>query len=1084
MTISTPVAFSSVIAFWVLLAPAATFSAADWPMLGRDRTRNAATTEGNPPVFWSVAEGANIKWAGKLGTITWATPVVSQGLVWIGTTSEEYETAPGGHLFCFRETDGKLLYRHFTPVRPGSNRGWSNVGMTSSPFIEGHRVWFTTLRSEVICLDFEPLLRGEADVRELWKLDMAESLDVVPHLGFMGGPQMCSITGSRDYIYVITGNGRRVSWENNIYREEPADPKAPALLCLEKNSGKVVWRDNSPGTNTLMGDWGSPLVIEIDGQEQVIAGQGDGWLRGFDARTGESLWKFDMNPKEAMTPEQRQTARQSGRAVSDFQRNFFVNSPVFNDGKVYAATGGYIENGEGPARLVCIDPRKKGDLSLQRPDGGMNPNSGALWHFDKIGRTYGNPAIQDGLLIVTDFGGFTFCLDAQTGAEIWRHDLRAHSMTTALLAGKRIYVGDEDGDVTILNLGREKKVIAEMNMGEPIYGSFIFANNTLYLPLNTKLLAIHNAAPSWPQWRGPDRSNRSTETGLLASWPEGGPPLVWKAQGLGDAIASMAVEGSRVYTIGQTERDELLIALDSGTGNLIWATRLAPAVRQTPLMRWLSPRTPTVDAEHIYALGFNGDLLCVNRSDGQPVWKRSYTNDFGARRPSWDFTDYPLVDGDKLICRPGSSTATLVALNKRSGEVIWKFASEEEGTAGYGATIIVETAGLRQYVATFQKAHVAVNANDGSRAWRYPRVTGRYGSSYTPHIKGDLLLCLAGYGGGLAALKLQRTGDQINTTEVYHRPINFDPFQDCAVLVGEHLYSWSAGVGPICIDPQNGQIVWKSETATARQRSAVTYADKNLYFYRSDGTVSLVEASPKEYREKGQFAISKEQPAQGVTFPVVAGGRLYLRDGDKLYCYNVQADAFSKTPPAATTSSFDLAAIPISREDLPLTVKYRGPDAIFVATPDDVVETMLAMARLAKNEVVYDLGSGDGRILITAAKKHGAKAVGYEIDERLVELSRKNTADEGLSSRVQIKQQDLFSADLADADVVALYLPSPLLERLLPQFARLKVGARIISHQFEIPGVAPQQTHTMQSTVDGDVHRIFLWTVPLTKTAD
>src|ERR1051325_9233495 len=186
-----------------------------------------------------------------------------------------------------------------------------------------------------------------------------------------------------------------VGWVNNVFHDEPSDPDAPALLCIDKNSGRIVWQDKSPGTNEIMGEWSSPLVAVVDGRAQVIAPQGDGWLRSFDANSGELLWKFDINKKNA----------------NRFERNFFVPSPVHYNGMIYISSGGYIEMGEGPGALVCIDPRKKGDISLQLENGEPNPNSGAIWHFDQFGRAMGTVAIQNDLLIAAGFSGLVYCLD-------------------------------------------------------------------------------------------------------------------------------------------------------------------------------------------------------------------------------------------------------------------------------------------------------------------------------------------------------------------------------------------------------------------------------------------------------------------------------------------------------------------------------------------------------------------------------------------------------------------------------------------------------------------------------------------------
>jgi SAM-dependent methyltransferase len=219
----------------------------------------------------------------------------------------------------------------------------------------------------------------------------------------------------------------------------------------------------------------------------------------------------------------------------------------------------------------------------------------------------------------------------------------------------------------------------------------------------------------------------------------------------------------------------------------------------------------------------------------------------------------------------------------------------------------------------------------------------------------------------------------------------------------------------------------------------------------------------------------------GATFPVIAGGRFYVRDTDELLAYDISADAFTKPRIEPRTVAISLAS-PVSLPQgsaPPRTGRERAPDAVYVPTPEDIVEKMLHLAAIEKKDVIYDLGSGDGRVVIAAAAKYGCQAVGYEIDRRLVDQSRENVVRSKVESLVRIEHEDIFTLDLSGADVIAVYLPSALLERLLPQFEKLKPGSRIVSHQFEIPGLKPEQELTLPSKEDGEKHRLFLWTTPL-----
>jgi outer membrane protein assembly factor BamB len=634
--------------------------AVDWPMLGRDQTRNRVSLESNAPTSWDLKTGRNVKWKVQIGTISASEPVVASELVWIGTDAEFEGRAQGapvgklqeaGVLAAFRTVDGSLFHRQTLTMRevsPGVGRR-AMWGLTGSPYIDGNRLWFMTPTAEVVCLEYSA---EDGTVRKRWEVDLID-LGIHPAVDIMGGKGICSIGGYKGYIYVITGHGREWS------RSHVPRPEAPALVCLDRDNGQLVWKDNSPGTNIIFGEFGSPLVLEIGGKAQVVAPQGDGWVRSFDARTGKPLWKFDINPKQR-------------RAV---EKNFFLNAPVSYNGHVYIAGGQDVEGGEGPGRLVCLDPTGRGDLSLELQTAKgvtANPHPGVIWYFDGIGRSMSLVAIHQDLLVAVDYAGFLYCLDARTGREFWTQDLGGNSFASPLIADNKIYAATEEGDIFIFELGREKKLIARMFAESPIYSPLIYANGVLYLR----------------------------------------------------------------------------------------------------------------DMDHIYAI------------------------------------------------------------QERDGPV----------------------------------------------------------------------------------------------------------------------------------------------------------------------------------------------PAE--------------------------------SPRAADTER--------------ASVQHRAPDAVYVPTPHDVVARMLEMARVTKESVVIDLGSGDGRIPILAAERYGCKALGYEIDPRLVELSRRAVAERKLQERVQIEQEDIFTKDLSNADVITVFLYPRLMERLLPQFARLKPGTRIISHQFGIPGVAPEESIVMDSAETGQKHRVLIWTTPLT----
>jgi outer membrane protein assembly factor BamB len=546
--------------------------AADWPMFGRDHTRNAVSPEKGPPLDWRVTttlrrigpdglvqndvDDENIKWSAQLGSQTVASPVVNQGLVWIGTNNgsprDTASQADAGVLRCFRASDGQLLYRYVAPRLRGAKLEMENdspySALACTPLVEQDRLWFTTNRCEIVCLDIGPLQRDGGGPHVVWKVDMRKELGVYPQTPPMAIGPATSISASyQGLLYVVTTNG--VSARSGSV---PA-PEAPSLVCFQKDTGKIIWQDHSPGNSILEGQWASPLVVEIGGHGQVIAPQGDGWVRSFDALTGKLLWKCDTNPKGA------KWLRFGGRTT----RNSILATPVYYDGRVYIGNGLNSANyGPGVGWLYCLDPTKKGDISLELEDrpgkAKTNPNSGVVWHYGGpipenqrrqhgrdwyFGRTQSSCVIQDGLVYAVDLDGYFHCLDARTGKHYWQHELNATVFGSPCWVDGKVYVGTHDGDVWIFAHGREKKEPHSVPMGEPIYGAPIFGNGMLYIATATKLYAIQAKQESesgqpiphgyWPQWRGPDRSNISQEKGLLQQWPTDGPPLLWKAIGLG-----------------------------------------------------------------------------------------------------------------------------------------------------------------------------------------------------------------------------------------------------------------------------------------------------------------------------------------------------------------------------------------------------------------------------------------------------------------------------------------------------------------------------------------------------------------------
>jgi outer membrane protein assembly factor BamB len=449
----------------------------DWPMWGGTPDRNMVSDMKGLPTSWDLATKKNVKWIASLGSQTYGNPVVAGGMVFAGTNNEGLRNPkePGdrGVLMAFRESDGEFLWQSTSEKLPGGRvNDWPYQGVCSSPLVEGKRLYYVTNRCEVVCLDTqgfrdgenngpykEEKFTGQTDADIIWKFDMMEEVGSQPHNMSNSSP-----VSFGDLIYVLTSNGQDESHVNI------PSPKAPSIIALNKNTGKLVWEDNSVEDRILHGQWASPTVARIGGVDQVMVGQGDGWIRGYEALTGKKLWEFDCNPKDS---------------VWQKTRNEMIATAVVHDEKVYIANGQDPEHGEGVGHLYCIDATKRGDIT----------QTGRIWHYDKIRRSISTAAIKDGLIYYPDFSGFLHCLDAKTGQAYWVHDMLAAVWGSPMVVDGKVYLGDEDGDVVVLQAGKEKKVLAEMNMGSSVYSTPVAAHGVLFISNRNQLFALAEKKP-------------------------------------------------------------------------------------------------------------------------------------------------------------------------------------------------------------------------------------------------------------------------------------------------------------------------------------------------------------------------------------------------------------------------------------------------------------------------------------------------------------------------------------------------------------------------------------------------------------
>ncbi|MBX9628159.1 MAG: PQQ-like beta-propeller repeat protein [Gemmataceae bacterium] len=401
----------------------------------------------------------------------------------------------------------------------------------------------------------------------------------------------------------------------------------------------------------------------------------------------------------------------------------------------------------------------------------------------------------------------------------------------------------------------------------------------LFLAL-TLALTLPLAADDWPQWRGPNRNGVSKEAGLLAEWPKDGPPLRWKRTDLGEGYSTPSVAAGKVYLQTNKDGDEFVVCLDEKTGTDVWAAKIGTVGKNKGPQYPGTRSTPTVDGDRVYGLASGGELVCLG-TDGKPKWQKNLAKDFGGDVGAWAYTESVLVDGDVVVCTPGGKTATLLALNKTTGEPVWKCPVEGGDVADY-ASIVVVDAGRRQYVQFLRKGVVGVDAKTGKLLWRYAKTADVAANMLTPVVAGNKVFTSARPGGGLVELTVD--GDGVTAKEVY-----FDKALTAgiggAVLVGGHLYG-ATQQGVFCAEFGTGKVAWTDRSVGA---ASVCAADGRVYLRGSAGDVALIEATPAEYREKGRFKQPDRGPKPAWPHPVVANGGLYLRDWNTLLCYDVKS---------------------------------------------------------------------------------------------------------------------------------------------------------------------------------------------------
>ncbi|MCM3904960.1 MAG: PQQ-like beta-propeller repeat protein [Pyrinomonadaceae bacterium] len=383
------------------------------------------------------------------------------------------------------------------------------------------------------------------------------------------------------------------------------------------------------------------------------------------------------------------------------------------------------------------------------------------------------------------------------------------------------------------------------------------------------------AGADWPQWRGPNRDGISKETGLLKQWPENGPPLVWKATGAGGGYSSFAISKGRLFTMGSKGDREYVIAFDVATGKEAWATPFGTKFRND---RGDGPRgTPTVDGDTLYALGGSGDLSALNVRTGKVIWTMNVLQKFGGDNITWGISESPLVVGEKVLVNAGGPGASIVALNKKDGSLIWKSQSDR---AGYSSAIPVQVGNTTQVVFFTHKRGLGLDLKDGKLLWEYPRAANNVANAATPIVCGNRVFISSDYGTGGGVVEIKANGE--GASEVYFTK-EMRNHHSSSILIGDYLYGYSGGI-LTAMRFDTGEVAWKDRSVG---KGSLVYADGNLYALSENGVVGLVEATPAGYREKGRFRIPQDSLPTW-SHPVVAGGLLYLRDQDTIYAYDVR----------------------------------------------------------------------------------------------------------------------------------------------------------------------------------------------------
>lgn len=387
-------------------------------------------------------------------------------------------------------------------------------------------------------------------------------------------------------------------------------------------------------------------------------------------------------------------------------------------------------------------------------------------------------------------------------------------------------------------------------------------------------------AADWPQWRGPDRNGQSKETGLLKEWPAGGPPLAFKATGIGEGYATVTAVGDRIYTMGDKGGRCNVFCLDAKDGKIIWT---AGAGREGEYGGFKGPRaTPTIDGQFLYVNNQHGDVTCLTLK-GDLKWTVSLTKDFGGDTPGWGYAQSPFIDGNNVILTPGGRGGVVLALDKATGRKVWQSQGWSDN-AHYSSVVKAEIGGVPQYLQLTDKSVAGIAAKDGSILWKADR-RGKTAVIPDPIYKDGMVFVTSGYGVGCNMFQVTGNGNRFNVKEAYANR-DLDVHHGGLIQLGDYVFGSGDSKKFTCMEIATGKVKWSDRTPG---KGSVMFADGHFYFRDERGPITLIEASTDGYKQKGRFDQPDRSRQNAWPHPVIANGRLYIRDQDILLVYDVKA---------------------------------------------------------------------------------------------------------------------------------------------------------------------------------------------------